>query len=303
MYVENDAAGILKTGLDLLNGKTLNAAQAQNSFDSSLVNMGDHVNATGKKITFTTTSIKDMSSASVALRGQLNGQVTNLQAVVEANGGLANSTGKARAQMVTMRQQIIDNAVAHGVDRKAVTAYIDKLLAIPKKVPPTKLDVDKAAADAKIAALKKSLAMPQWIWTVGIKVMGMAAAVSAVNSLNKRGANGPPGSAAGGLIGRAGGGQITGPGTPTSDSITGVDASGTPIVRVSRDEFVVNAAAYAKNKALVNAINDGTQGFAGGGAVGQGGLPTVQVLVERVVQGTPQDIGHEVAWAMAGKGA
>ena len=303
MYLENDAAGILKTSLDLLNGKTLNAAQAQNQFDSSLVNMGDHVNATGKKITFTTTSIKDMSSASVALRGQLNGQVTNLLSVVEANGGLANSTGKARAQMVTMRQQIIDNAVAHGVDRKAVTAYIDKLLAIPKKVPPTKLDVDKAAADAKIAALKKSLAMPQWIWTVGIKVMGMAAAVSAVNSLNKRAANGPPGSARGGLIGRAGGGQIYGPGTSTSDSITGVDASGTPIVRVSRDEFVVNAAAYAKNKALVNAINDGTQGFAGGGAVGQGGLPTVQVLVERVVQGTPQDIGHEVAWAMAGKGA
>jgi hypothetical protein len=29
----------------------------------------------------------------------------------------------------------------------------------------------------------------------------------------------------------------------------------------------------------------------------------VQVTVERVVQGTPQDIGHEVAWAMAGRGA
>jgi hypothetical protein len=154
MFLENDAAGILKNSLDLLNGKTLNAAQAQNSFDSSLVNMGDHVNATGKKITFTTTSIKDMSSASVALRGQLNSQVTNLQAVVEANGGLANSTGKARAQMVTMRQQIINNAVAHGVDKAAVTAYIDKLLAIPKKIPPTKLDVDTAAALAKISSLQ-----------------------------------------------------------------------------------------------------------------------------------------------------
>jgi hypothetical protein len=56
--------------------------------------------------------------------------------------------------MVTMRQQIIDNAVAHGVDRAAVTAYIDKLLAIPKKVPPTKLDVDTAAALAKISSLQ-----------------------------------------------------------------------------------------------------------------------------------------------------
>jgi len=56
--------------------------------------------------------------------------------------------------MVTMRQQIIDNAVAHGVDRAAVTAYIDKLLAIPKKVPPTKLDVDTATALAKISSLQ-----------------------------------------------------------------------------------------------------------------------------------------------------
>jgi hypothetical protein len=154
MQLENDAAGLLKGSLDKLNGKTLTAAQAQNAFDSSLANMGDHVNATGKKIHFTTTSITDMSAASVALRGQLNGQIANLQGVVEANGGLANSTGKARQQMVDMRTQIINNAVAHGVDRDAVTKYIDKLLAIPKKVPPTKLDIDKAAADAKLAAFK-----------------------------------------------------------------------------------------------------------------------------------------------------
>jgi len=285
MYLENDAAGILKTSLDLLNGKTLNAAQAQNSFDSSLVNMGDHVNATGKKITFTTTSIKDMSSASVALRGQLNSQVTNLQAVVEANGGLANSTGKARAQMVTMRQQIIDNAVAHGVDRKAVTAYIDKLLAIPKKVPPTKLDVDKQAATDKLTAFHAAsvAATQNRAMAVRAEVGQAVAAVSSLqgylnrlhdknitltvtqqNSVNKRLGMGAGGGLIGGL---AGGGQVYGPGTPTSDSITGVDASGTPIVRVSRDEFVVNAAAYARNKALVNAINSGTQGFAGGGPV------------------------------------
>jgi len=253
MYLENDAAGILKTTLDILNGKTLNAAQAQNSFDSSLVNMGDHVNATGKKITFTTTSIKDMSSASVALRGQLNGQVTNLQAVVEANGGLANSTGKARAQMVTMRAQIINNAVAHGVDRAAVTAYIDKLLAIPKKVPPTKLDVDTATALAKISSLQGYLDR--------LHSKNIVLTVTQQGSANKLLGMGPPGGAGGRLIGRAGGGGLlVGPGTSTSDSITGVDASGTPIVRVSRDEFVVNAVAYAKNKALVNAINAGGTG-------------------------------------------
>jgi hypothetical protein len=157
MQLQNDAAGLLKMTLDGLNGKALSAAQAQNAFDSSLVNMGDHVSATGKKIHFTTTSIEDMSSASVALRGQLNGQVTNLQSVVEANGGLSESTGKAREQMVTMRQQIIDNAVAHGVDEAAVTAYVDGLLAIPKTVPPTKLDINATEAELKIAGFQSAI--------------------------------------------------------------------------------------------------------------------------------------------------
>jgi predicted ester cyclase len=276
MYLENDAAGILKTGLDLLNGKTLNAAQAQNSFDSSLVNMGDHVNATGKKITFTTTSIKDMSSASVALRGQLNGQVTNLQNVVEANGGLANSTGKARAQMVTMRQQIIDNAVAHGVDRAAVTAYIDKLLKVPKSVPPTKLDVDTAAANAKIAAIKKLIATIPEKRTISLYVAGGASAaqaIAAINGINKR---------AGMAAGRAHGGPVT---------------AGTPyVVGERRPELFVPD----QNGTIIPQV-PAPAAMGGFNRAGQAGQSGPLVYVERVVQGTPQDIGHEVSWAMAGR--
>jgi hypothetical protein len=157
MQLENDAAGILKATLDGLNGKALSAAQAQNNFDSQLANMGTHVDKVGKQITFTTDNIGDMSAASVALRGQLNGQVAALQQVVEANGGLDNSTGQARQQMETMRQQIIDNAVAHGVDRDAVTQYIDKILQIPASVPPTKTDVDTANALTKLQILQDAL--------------------------------------------------------------------------------------------------------------------------------------------------
>ncbi|QDG61245.1 hypothetical protein [Pseudarthrobacter sp. NIBRBAC000502771] len=155
MQLENDAAGLLKMTLDGLNGKAISAAQAQNAFDSSLANMGTHVDKTGKQITFTTSSINDMSAASVALRGQLNTQVSQLMAVVEANGGLSNSTAEAKGQMAAMRQQIIDNAVAHGVDKTAVEQYIDKLLQVPKSVPPTKLDVDTSAAEAALQALTR----------------------------------------------------------------------------------------------------------------------------------------------------
>jgi hypothetical protein len=170
MQLQNNAAGILKGSLDALNGKALSAAQAQNAFDSALANMGDHVSATGKKIHFTTADIGDMSAASVALRGQLNGQVTNLLSVVEANGGLSDSTGKARDEMATMRQQIIDNAVAHGVDKDAVTAYVDGLLKIPDKIPPTKLDIDAAAAQQKIDDIAWRLAMLQTHKTIFIDV-------------------------------------------------------------------------------------------------------------------------------------
>lgn len=157
MQLQNNAAGLLKAALDDLNGKTISAAQAQNAFDSQLVNMGTHVDKTGKQITFTTSNIGDMSAASVALRGQLNGQVQALQQVVEANGGLDNSTGQARQQMETMRQQIIDNAVAHGVDREAVTQYIDKIMQIPASVPPTKTDVDTANSQLKIRGLQQAI--------------------------------------------------------------------------------------------------------------------------------------------------
>jgi hypothetical protein len=336
MYLENDAAGLLKTGLDLLNGKAISAADAQNSFDSSLVGMSSNLNKAGKQIPFTTASIGDMSAASVTLRGQLNSQVTNLQNVVEANGGLADSTGKAREQMVTMRQQIIDNAVAHGVDKDAVTAYIDKLLAIPPSVTPTKLDVDKAAADAKITVLQARIDAIKQGNVPGLSansqaaqdvIAGLQAQIDSMHgasvaiSVNTTAASAqlnnflasvggrtipfqfvgtPVPHAAGGLIGRAAGGLLAGPGTGTSDSITGVNASGVPIARVSTGEFVVNAAATARNRVLLDAINSGQQG--GGG--GQGGGPALQITVQGNVVGdtTVRDLRDEFTWAMVGSG-
>lgn len=279
MQLENNAAGLLKQTLDALNGKTLSAADAQNAFDSSLVNMGDHVTKTGKKVHFTTTSLQDMSSASVALRGELNGQIHNLQAVVEANGGLANSTGKARAQMVTMRKQVIDNAVAHGVDRAAVTAYIDKLLAIPKKVPPTKLDVDQAAALLKIQGLQTAInsltGKTVTIYTQA-KITGSAAAVAAAMNTANAYATGSAYGTGAKPPKKAAGGAIVGPGTGTSDDV--------PIL-ASNGEFVVTADATSRNKALLEAMNAGK--FAKGGMVGyasggQVGVPVGQYFSDYV---------------------
>ncbi len=70
------------------------------------------------------------------------------------------------------------------------------------------------------------------------------------------------------------GGLVRGPGTPTSDSILGLDQFGAPTALVSRDEFVVNARAAAKHRSLIEAINsDNLPAFATGGLVGDKGGP------------------------------
>jgi len=67
---------------------------------------------------------------------------------------------------------------------------------------------------------------------------------------------------AGKVIKLATGGYVSGPGTSTSDSIP---------ARLSDGEFVVNAAATAKHRALLEAVNDNRlQAFATGGIAGEG---------------------------------
>ena len=296
MQLQNDAAGLLKAALDGLNGKTLSAAQAQNTFDSSLVNMGTHVSSTGKKITFTTTSINDMSSASVALRGQLNGQVQNLQSVVEANGGLANSTGKARAQMVTMRQQIIDNAVAHGVDRDAVTAYIDKVLSIPKTVPPTRLDVENAAALAAVQQLKDYIASLQG------KTVWLTTHVNSIYSdthvSNGQGGSGGQTRSEGGPIYRAGGGPVNDTQYLASGGYShGPIGTDTVQAYLTPGEFVMRrASAQSIGAPAMNYMN------ATGQLPGAGGQPNVTVYVTNPFTGEQvQAVVHSVATNVAGQ--
>lgn len=78
------------------------------------------------------------------------------------------------------------------------------------------------------------------------------------------GGGGLIGALADGALRRAGGGMIWGPGGPTDDQV---------LMRASAGEFVVNAAATARHRALLEAINAGAPppAFARGGMVG--GVP------------------------------
>lgn len=104
---------------------------------------------------------------------------------------------------------------------------------------------------------------------------------------------------------KADGGLITGPGTGRSDSIPAY---------VSNGEFVVNAAATAKHRALLESINSGVPRFADGGMVGGAGspmpvihglasniAPTINVAVQGSPGSSPQD--HAAMGAAVAKAA
>lgn len=80
--------------------------------------------------------------------------------------------------------------------------------------------------------------------------------MTAINSAPMR-RGGVVGLAGGGTIDATAGGRIRGPGTGTSDSIPAFTTSGKPLL-VSNGEFVVNAAATARNLDLLRLINAGS---------------------------------------------
>ena len=67
----------------------------------------------------------------------------------------------------------------------------------------------------------------------------------------------------------ANGGKVSGPGSSTSDSIP---------AQLSDGEYVVNAAATAKNRALLDAINFGGKAFRNGGAVLSPSIPSISAM-------------------------
>jgi hypothetical protein len=90
-----------------------------------------------------------------------------------------------------------------------------------------------------------------------------------------------------GPVAKADGGIISGPGTGRSDSIP---------ARVSNGEFIVNADATSKHRALLESINSGVPRFADGGMVGGKGSPmpvihgptsNIAPTINVTVQGSP----------------
>ena len=148
MQLQNAAGDLLKMQLDLLAGKSLSFEQAQNSFEKQLMSSTAALQQNGA-------TLDGNSAAAVSNRGNLLQLVDSAQQTAEAFGTMTGSSEDARQKLIQQRQTIIDNAVANGMNRDAVTAYINKVMQIPSSVPPTKIQVDTAKAEADLAYLAR----------------------------------------------------------------------------------------------------------------------------------------------------
>lgn len=216
-------------------------------------------------------SLKGTSKAAVDNRAQLINLAQGAQTVAEAYGQQQGSTEAGRQKLIEMRDQIIKNATATGMNKDEVTAFIDEILKVPAKVPPTKLEVEKTQAEKDLAAFQKAVdSLHGKTVTAGVRYAYTGRLPNGGRSLG--GGQVMDAGATGGLIHNGirrfdKGGLITGPGTGTSDSILARIASSGEPIRVANGEFLSTAAATQRNQAALEAGNRG----ATLGVVGQGG--------------------------------
>jgi TP901 family phage tail tape measure protein len=197
-----------------------------------------------------------------ANRSALDGIASSALAMTDANAKAGAGSDVLTAQMATARQSFIDTAIRMGMTADQAKALADKYGLIPGTVK-TNVETNAAEAQAKVDALKARIdqlaATPAKLMITSIfDSQGYDAAQAALQRW-QAGLSVKPGvSYAAKPMTFAGGGMLVGPGTGTSDSIPFMGSNG---------EYIVNAAATAQYRSLLDAINYGRRlpGFANGG--------------------------------------
>ena len=256
------------------------------------------------------------------VKGDANAAV--LDKMASSALGLADSifkeTGseeKMRGSLISSRASLVAMGVRFGLTKAQANTYADSIIKIPASKL-TKVEIEKAAADAKIAALKANINAIKQGKVPGInantaagvaKIRALQAQINALKSKTiridtirtsiNRVATGTGGT---GGITRAEGGLLSGPGTGTSDSIPLWGSTG---------EYMVKAAAVSKY-GIAHFDDLNSMRFAAGGYVGPQSSgsttgpsrPAFNVEKMTVVGYSPDDavrkFGDEVKWQMVG---
>jgi hypothetical protein len=152
MQLQNNAAGLLKQGLDALNTGALTLAQSETATWAA-------VNTATDSLKNNKAAINGHSEASIAdqqaLQGVAAAAQTQAEKVAESSGSTQQAIDTYRGAKTALENQLRSQGLLTG----AVQDYINKIFDVNNlQVKPTKIEVDKSQADAALAQLQAQLA-------------------------------------------------------------------------------------------------------------------------------------------------
>lgn len=237
--------------------------------------------------------------------------VGQLIASLQAELDIMREADPVRREMLRMREQL---AGATDQERSAVEALITTRERERREVEALRAGWEFAGAtalDALDAMIFRGRSASEVIRNL-VQSLAQAALQAAILGRGPLagiigGGGGLIGALSGGALRRAGGGMIWGPGGPTDDRVP---------VWGSAGEFVVNAAATARHRALLEAINAGAPppAFARGGVIGgaamdttvarrQGPVEAITTVSNHFHVRTPDPVGFARSRASVARGA
>jgi hypothetical protein len=242
-----------KTEMDILNGVAQTLEQTNIALATDYQNMESSVTASIKKLgKAKATDLSLDSAAGIANHSMVLTRIQDAQAQSDALVASEVKSGKsevtahndARAALIKHRAELIDQMVQLGFNRKAVTDLVDSEMTIPAYVK-SQVEIETAAAAAKIAALKADMAGIQRVITVRVNTI-----LTGATNPNRTFGLGDGGINLTSKPKKAGGGTVFGPGTASSDSVPHLLSTG--------EEVISNMRGQAdKYRPLLKAINAG----------------------------------------------
>ena len=245
-------------------GKVLSERDAQRAFQQSIIDATEALKTNGQTLDITT-------AAGIANQDALDG-ITDSAWKVQTSMQAADATqAELVAAMQVSRDAFVNMAIAEGMSADEANRLADKMNLIPAKVA-SAVSVDISGAVRDVETLKAILRnIPNPVITPQMR------------ATNPYYAN------------RAGGGEIAGPGTGTSDSILSRLSNGEHVLTASEVGMAGGQSAVYRMRAAIRA---GALRFAGGGEV-QGYAGGGGVYAQRQYAGTPQWSGGSAASAAA----
>ncbi|HVW81297.1 MAG TPA: hypothetical protein VHB69_10215, partial [Mycobacteriales bacterium] len=257
-------------------------AASEDAFKEGLLGVRKAVHDNG-------TSLSDQTKKGLANRDMLIQLLQQANAVAQSQQKNHVAIPKVTNDLIANVKQLEQTAVHAGLSKDAVQKLVAQMHLMPKDIRSTFKTNARTVID-EVATIRQRL---HDLTAIDWQINMFATLHGGIANVGN------------GIRAKADGGYISGPGSGTSDSIP---------ARLSNGEFVVNARSTSRNRALLDAINSGAQGFAPGGPVGHISLGRAShqyapgFLVSQALAGavapSPSTVGGWRAWlAVAEKAA